>query len=982
MPGTFQYRHAAANVTTVSAADATGDFTSDLSLAAGGNFNSIRKQGTNLIQKNSGSGGWKYARRDYGSGLNLQAADFSYWFLYVAKQGQEIVANANSVAIRVYSDATVGNNWAEWDLNGHETAFIYPKMLRDWNAYLISGNAPSRTNGTGVSMNAIRHFELRWEYLNGNSNDADMAFDWLMMGDTLRCTAGTSSAPADLQSLHDWNLVDPDNIATDPGYGKVWRNSEVMFEIWAGLEVGDTTTASYMAMEDQFVYNYQFSESVEHNFTVTNNATLRIGVKDTGDAGASAHVISGCTLLCPDQLRDFTQGDRYSDFIVESGTLSKLFAYASKFFRWRTVAFGESGGACGETELFGCDFDANQVIEFRSGNVTVENCKFHDPYPTWNDTSKFAVNDGGVYTDDTVDFNDAGTADFNFLPATEAANDFFIIGFAYKFNSIRLELSTAGVAGVIAWEYYNGSGWTALTLKEDQTNGLTVAGIGLVRWRTPSNWAKTTLDSVNAYYIRGRQTATLFTTNPVGTQGRVGSDNIGDVFVAPDSDSFGFSVFNATRGLKFHVNTTLVEYVAQDLAYDVIGLGGVNVTFRNSSFDSTKLLQEGGTGNFDLIREYGFKPTCEESGSLEDGVKVYVLDLADAVVVNQTTVSGTIAKQWLKNQEIAVSGETETPTAKTPHDIRYLKYGLKILQKTVSFDDEIIVREYLVADSNVTEATKATVLAYGGWAINHTAGRIELTGAVVWNCDKLYDRCHAESIDTPQPSFFDLCPSVDGTNHQLEYDLWIDDHEFDGQGGSIDFAAGKGLRMKDDGGKVKDLTIVGDVELNGTNFATSFTNLTITGDLTINLPTNATLSFDNVQVSGEIENASANTLTINASNGSSYGTLNNEGTGAGQENWVNTVTIQLKVLDANNDPIPNVRCSIFKSSDDTELLNKDSNVSGIASEPYNYGGDTAIYWRVRESPAVGDRYEYQSGIGTIESGGYSNTIVLKPETIS
>jgi hypothetical protein len=53
--------------------------------------------------------------------------------------------------------------------------------------------------------------------------------------------------------------------------------------------------------------------------------------------------------------------------------------------------------------------------------------------------------DGGVFTDDTTDANDAGAGDVDLIPATEAENDAFYIGHHAPFGQVGFDLGTAGV---------------------------------------------------------------------------------------------------------------------------------------------------------------------------------------------------------------------------------------------------------------------------------------------------------------------------------------------------------------------------------------------------------------------------------------------------------------------------------------------------------------------------------------------------------
>lgn len=129
--------------------------------------------------------------------------------------------------------------------------------------------------------------------------------------------------------------------------------------------------------------------------------------------------------------------------------------------------------------------------------------------------------------------------------------------------------------------------------------------------------------------------------------------------------------------------------------------------------------------------------------------------------------------------------------------------------------------------------------------------------------------------------------------------------------------------------------------------------------------------------------ASSGVLTINADSESDPGTYEILNPAGNSVSIINTVTLYIRCRDSNNDPVGDVRCSIFKSSDHTELMNEDSNaVSGDADQSYNYLGDTNVYYRVRESPAVGSRYKAKSGIGSIKSTGFDVTVLMEPEPLS
>lgn len=135
------------------------------------------------------------------------------------------------------------------------------------------------------------------------------------------------------------------------------------------------------------------------------------------------------------------------------------------------------------------------------------------------------VSGGGItFGNQTTTFNDATAA--NFLPfnTTEATGDYVAFGLATTFNKITLSNvgGTVGVGGVVVWEYWNGSAWTALTVS-DGTNNFTAASSSnqVVSWTPPLDWTANTLNSVLAFYVRARCT-TVWSTNPTYTQGFIG----------------------------------------------------------------------------------------------------------------------------------------------------------------------------------------------------------------------------------------------------------------------------------------------------------------------------------------------------------------------------------------------------------------------------------------------------------------------------
>ena len=173
-------------------------------------------------------------------------------------------------------------------------------------------------------------------------------------------------------------------------------------------------------------------------------------------------------------------------------------------------------------------------------------------------------------------------------------------------------------------------------------------------------------------------------------------------------------------------------------------------------------------------------------------------------------------------------------------------------------------------------------------------------------------------------------------------------------------------------------TITNDLYLNN---ATNLSNMTINGDLRIATGANSTLNFSNVTVTGSVFNDSAgNTLTINASNGSSL-TAGDAGTGNGQTNIQNTVTLTVNVEDSSGTAIENARVYLKAASGgplavDTEILNDLTNASGIVTDSsFDFSSNQPVTGWVRKSSSS-PYYKTAPISGTITSTGFTTTAIM------
>ncbi len=127
-----------------------------------------------------------------------------------------------------------------------------------------------------------------------------------------------------------------------------------------------------------------------------------------------------------------------------------------------------------------------------------------------------------VFVSELADFNSFALADVDPWVAVEAGGDQFAIGHTGPFNKLVIRTSTAGVGGTLAWKYWNGSAWAAVTGLVDGTVGLTALGQNTVTFTMPTDWVARTLNGGASLYFLVAEVATLYAPNPVISHGEIG----------------------------------------------------------------------------------------------------------------------------------------------------------------------------------------------------------------------------------------------------------------------------------------------------------------------------------------------------------------------------------------------------------------------------------------------------------------------------
>ncbi len=180
---------------------------------------------------------------------------------------------------------------------------------------------------------------------------------------------------------------------------------------------------------------------------------------------------------------------------------------------------------------------------------------------------------------------------------------------------------------------------------------------------------------------------------------------------------------------------------------------------------------------------------------------------------------------------------------------------------------------------------------------------------------------------------------------------------------------------------VDSLADVSDCTFNsdGSNHAVNLGTVAATTSMSWNNYLNdyATYSAGGTSTGNEailVNVASGQTLTINV--GSGYDTPSYYNTGTGDVDVVNSVTVNVYVKDSDNNAIENAAVAVYKTSDDTQIMNELSAAStGLATESFAFLSDTNVYIRVRKS-STGTRYIPVKTTGVISSSGLTTTVVL------
>jgi hypothetical protein len=295
-----------------------------------------------------------------------------------------------------------------------------------------------------------------------------------------------------------------------------------------------------------------------------------------------------------------------------------------------------------------------------------------------------------VFVDQTAGFNDATVANWTIFPAAEAVGDYAAIGASQRFNRVVFDSAggTPGVGGVVTWEYWNGSAWTALAGVADATTGFTAAASDgqELTFTIPTDWAQTTLNSVAAYYIRARIT-TIYGTNPIYDQGFISG-----VYAAPPAGStleirVGTTLENGTTRVITFAGGELIA-AAVTLINNVIGApASTPVAVNNAGALDLQSIVRGSGGRVEVVGGTAVVYLGQTTGSatgtgdafdIDATTQAEIIALANGVLADSELDTDGDGNLRVRNTATPLTGTVEIDATSTMAAGLGLETGLEV----------------------------------------------------------------------------------------------------------------------------------------------------------------------------------------------------------------------------------------------------------------------------------------------------------------
>ncbi len=456
--------------------------------------------------------GWLYFDIGSGNELDFAAAgaeedQLIYMWIMTPSPGLCDPVASDGLVIRLGTDTS---NFRTFRIGGDDDTNGWDGR---WKCFVIDPTLPGSIADSGTYNTASIRYLGVYMQTNSTAKGDNLFIDQMAVGKGLRIT-GTSTSPwSDIVSYctdypnRAWGCVQ-EREGINYLYGKFWFGDDGVVGANQSFQDLDAGIFKFSVAEYYYDSVWELLHPAAYAGIVIEDDSTYTTTFDDGVIVGTDGGRDGSTFIGHDKL--LVTMDLYGG--SNTSSLTRLYGTQLKNIRGiinmgddaQHLFYGGSVTNCGQFDPVGAPI--------------IRNVGFIATRAFETDWTTAYMQDGAAFTDETTDLNDPGVADVNLLPATMVANDAFYFGHEYKFNQIVILISTATDAGtVLAWEYYNGTSWTSLTVT-DNTNGFENAGLGKITFTIPGSWAKiqVSTDTEGFFYVRARVT-TAGTTQPVAS---------------------------------------------------------------------------------------------------------------------------------------------------------------------------------------------------------------------------------------------------------------------------------------------------------------------------------------------------------------------------------------------------------------------------------------------------------------------------------
>ena len=436
------------------------------------------------------------------------------------------------------------------------------------------------------------------------------------------------------------NVYHVDHVKAAPDIPKIYGTSVQMKDFHDdnfGTDFTDTFSLSSDELSDG-IYNYSLPIQIgKASETTTGDDLAPDGSNATYFSPSNAltsdprfyitnkamrvYFVQG-TALTWDLTALYSWGTR-ADWEIESGVIWRP---SGAFFTGMGLFKIDSGSMVGNATYNNVD-----AVQVSNNGADLDGSLFTNSFA---DSIKFGFqDDGGVFTDDTTDCRDIGSADVQIFEDSAPSNDAFYFGMDKEFAQLQLEVNTANSGGTFVWEYWDGTAWVDLS---ETGQGIDSTGVNEVTWTPVFDWTETDVDGQSAFWVRVRVTGTI-TTGAVIDHVSCGLNRAGALVLDFTPSSY------TLEGCTFSGNAFDIEITTAG-TYTLDNCGTIG-RIRNTSEGAVTINLSGGTsitntesigaGSITTVNTVTLTVNCKDSSddSNIENVQVHILQASDTSIV-------------------------------------------------------------------------------------------------------------------------------------------------------------------------------------------------------------------------------------------------------------------------------------------------------------------------------------------------------------